>query len=97
MDQHLPAHGAQHVLDSTGIVQYDDTPCDHARTLSLDGDTTIFFETHISMHSMHSPMNFGWLTSFGTYELNGTSLALFGWIRRLEHWNLKTSHCSCLL
>jgi len=45
--QHLPAHGQQRVLDSarhvgTGVfVRHDDTPCEHARTLSVGGSTNL--------------------------------------------------------
>jgi len=45
--QHLPAHGQQRVLDSarhvgTGVfVRRDDTSCEHARTLSLGGNTNV--------------------------------------------------------
>jgi hypothetical protein len=41
--QHLLANGVQHVLDSTGhmetaiAAQHNQTPCEHARTLSPDG------------------------------------------------------------
>jgi hypothetical protein len=47
MAQHPPEHGAQCVLDSachmgTGVVvQHNDTPCEHAGTLSLDDGTVV--------------------------------------------------------
>jgi hypothetical protein len=45
--QHLPAHGQQRVLDSArhvGTVVFvlqADTPCEHARTLSLSGSMNV--------------------------------------------------------
>ena len=45
--QHLPVHGPQRVLDSArhvgtvAFVRHDDTPSEHARTLSLGGSTNV--------------------------------------------------------
>jgi hypothetical protein len=64
MVQHLPTHGAQHVLDSAhhmgmDVVQHDYVPCEHVGHFML-----------VVVQRMHLPMNFGWLTISSTKELN---------------------------
>jgi hypothetical protein len=51
---------------------------------------------HASIHSMHSHMNFGWLT-LGTREMNDGSLVLYCHILHLERQHLTVSHCLHLL
>jgi hypothetical protein len=71
----------QHVLDSEDhvgmgtVMQYDDTPCEHAGPLSFDGNMNV---SEGSIHSTHSPMNISWMTTFGTKDLNDRSLILSG-------------------
>jgi hypothetical protein len=55
------------------------------------------WDTHTSIHRMHSPVNFGWLTILGTKELNNTLLILFAEVLHPECWNLTMSHCSHFL
>jgi hypothetical protein len=78
MDQHLPVHGAQAMLDIVGytgmgiVVQQSDTPCEHAGMLSLhDGMSSKFCCVLMVMSG---------------------SLDLFGWILHLELHKLTVPH-----